>query len=315
MRRSLALMLICLVSLTPHIGAAQSATPVADQVPVPIVGTPFLFVGQDGLSEIAITVAAVEDPFLDAAEGVQPQEGNRFVLLTMVYENLGNRPFETRPDQIVLQDADGYLRRSTTIQRGEDVTMPDLDWITMAPGDRISGVVGFEVPEDAELARVFYQPEPSRLLVLADLQAAPVTGLEIGAATTFVDPETGAEGFITVTEVVDPFEDAPAGAEPAAGSRYVLLTVSIENSGDGLFAVNPTAFGLRDVQGYLWGTTSVQRGENIVVPDLQFQDLAPGSRISGIVGFELPVGVEIADVLYQPTSDRIIFIATLVLPD
>lgn len=37
----------------------------------------------------------------------------------------------------------------------------------MAPGNRISGVIGYVLPEDAQLARVLYQPDSGRLITLA----------------------------------------------------------------------------------------------------------------------------------------------------
>ena len=47
--------------------------------------------------------------------------------------------------------------------------MPDLEPQTMAPVNRGSGVVGFEVPVETALAVVHYRPEDDRLVLLANL--------------------------------------------------------------------------------------------------------------------------------------------------
>jgi hypothetical protein len=44
----------------------------------------------------------------------------------------------------------------------------------MAPGNRISGLIGYVVPAEAQLERVLYQPESGRLITVAHL--APIDG-------------------------------------------------------------------------------------------------------------------------------------------
>ena len=51
-------------------------------------------------------------------------------------------------------------------------TLPDLESQKLAPGDRISGVVGFAIPQDAVVASIEYNPEYQRLVTLADMSGA-----------------------------------------------------------------------------------------------------------------------------------------------
>lgn len=312
MRRPLILTVVFLLALVQSSAATLPATAApAWQSSSASLGDPFLYVDGDGVERASITVSAIEDPFEDYAEGYEPAADARYVLLTVVFENVGPGPFETRPDQITVQDTDGFIWSSASVERGEDVTTPDLRSVEMGPGDRVSGVVAFQVPDGAELARVLFQPESSRLLVLADVPGAPSADPGVGTETAYVDAETFAEGLITVTDVADPFDEVPDGSEPEAGSRYVLLTVAVENTGSALLDFNPNNLLLRDGDGYLWATASVPRDDDVVVPDLQSQDLAPGSRVSGAVGFQIPAEAPVSDVLYQPMGGRIIVLARL----
>jgi hypothetical protein len=312
MRRCFVPAIVLLFGLL-QVGTAvlPAASASARQTPSPALDDPFLYVDAEGVERASITVSAVEDPFEDFAPGYEPEANARYVLLTVVFENVGPGPFETRPDQIALQDVAGFIWSSASIERGEDVTTPVLRSVEMAPGDRISGVVAFQIPDEAEPARVLYQPESSRMLVLANVQAAPSPAPEVGTENAYVDAESGAEGVITVTEVADPFENVAEGYEAEAGSRYLLLTVAVENTGSTLLAFNPNHLLVRDGAGYLWATATVRRPEDVVVPDLQSQDLAPGSRVTGVVGFQVPADAPVSEVLYQPISGRIIVLAEL----
>lgn len=316
MRRSLVPAIVLLFGLL-QVGAATlpAAAAAAWQAPSAQLGDPFLYVDAEGVERASIAISAVEDPFEDFAPGYEPEADARYVLLTVVFENIGPGPFETRPDQIALQDAAGFIWSSASVERGEDVTIPILRSVEMAPGDRVSGVVAFQIPDEAEPARVLYQPESSRMLILANVQAVPSPVPGIGTEIAYVDAETGAEGLITVSEVADPFEDVAEGYEAEAGSRYLLLTVAVENTGSSLLAFNPNHLLARDGAGNLWATATVRRPDDVIVPDLQSQDLAPGSRVTGVVGFQVPADVPVSEVLYQPLSGRIIVLAQLQASD
>lgn len=274
-------------------------------------GAPFTFVDEDGVERAVITVIEVQDPFDDVAEGYVPAEGSRVVMITVSFENIGTNPFETRPDLIVLQDTDGYLWSSTGVQRPDDIEVPDLRNVEMAPGDRISGMVGFLVPIDAGVAGILLRPESSRLLSLGSVDADPALGPEPGSEVAYQIPDEMSDGLISVTEIEDPFDDFPEGREPQDGARYVLVTITVENTGSAPLSIGPSDMLIQDGDGYLWSYASVPRGDDIAIPDLQSQELAPGSRISGVVGFQIPMDSVVSSILLQPENGRIIALAQL----
>jgi hypothetical protein len=93
--------------------------------------------------------------------------------------------------------------------------------------------------------------------------------------------------------------------------RYVLLTAAFEAAPDQTLNVDPNGITLQDTNGMLYNASWVPRPPEDIVPDLQSQLLAPGDRISGRIGFSVPVGAELAAVQWAPESNRFIPLATL----
>jgi hypothetical protein len=252
-----------------------------------------------------ITVEEVEDDFEGYAAGWEPAEDARYVLLTAVFEATGELPFDANPGRLVLRAADGFHWLPYHIAREEE-NPPELQAQTMSPGNRISGVVGFQVPAGVELDSVYYQPESTRLILIAQLSedAEPGPALEDEVQYSSVTVE-GAEGIVIVSDLEDPFEGLPEGAVPAEDARYLIMSVSFEATGDQPFDAAPSQLLLRDTDGFLWAYTSVPR-EDATMPELQSQTLSPGNRISGIVGFQIPEDAELAELFWQPESGRLI---------
>ncbi|MDQ3413224.1 MAG: DUF4352 domain-containing protein, partial [Chloroflexota bacterium] len=135
-------------------------------------------------------------------------------------------------------------------------------------------------------------------ITLALLTAAPLgpsaqaQAPDLGAAIPFVDSEGNELGSIAVTDIDDPATGLDPDFPAEADSRYVVLTVVFEAATDQRFDIDPFAIVVQDTEGALWSRTSVRLAEDAVVPELGGQALAPGSRISGVVGFALPDAAE-----------------------
>jgi hypothetical protein len=65
--------------------------------------------------------------------------------LNVIAENPGQVPYGESPYYIVVRDTDGNVYQQGNISRPQKVTVPILEQQTMAPGDRVSGIVGFVV--------------------------------------------------------------------------------------------------------------------------------------------------------------------------
>jgi hypothetical protein len=277
--------------------------------------------GVDGLGEAVtvtdeeddpvgtVTVIDVIDPFMAFDPAFPPEEGSRYVVANVAFESDAGERFDIAPWAIVLQDAEGFLWNPASLILPDDALVPVLSSETLAPGSRVTGAVGFVLPEGTVPARVLYQPESSRFVQLADLLDADVPA--VGEAVEIVDSEGGV-GTVTLAAVTDPFEDVAPGVTPPQDTRFVMLTLVYENTGTGRFFIEPFGLVLQDESGRLWSTTFVDRpDETAIVPDLTSAQLAPGDRLTGAAVFAVPEGTEPAAVYLGPTSNQLLLLADL----
>jgi hypothetical protein len=298
-------LLVCAIVISGFSWAAPSASAQADTA----LGTAVPVSNADGVPVGSISVTEVVDPFTDFDPAYPPEAGGRFVVVYAAFDADAGERFDIEPWSIVLQDEDGYLWDQASVSLPEDALIPELSNQTLAPGSRITGIVGFVLPEGSVPARVFYQPESTRLVLLADVsdQLLPL----VGDAVPIPDSQGGL-GMVTVAEVTDPFEDLEPGQTPPEGARLVQATLVFENPGDGRFFVEPYGLLLRDANGDLWNTISVSRpDESEIFPDLTSLQLAPGDRISGVVAFAVPEDVGLGAIYATPESGRLLMLADL----
>ena len=302
-RALLALFIACTLLISGF--PAGAAFPVAAQdegAAVPVTD-------EEGAAAGSITVTEVIDPFTDFDPAYPPEEGGRYIAVNVAFDaDAGNR-FEITPYAIVLQDDAGFLWNQASMVLAEDALIPELSSQTLGPGSRVTGVVGFVVPEGRTPAQVLYQPESSKFIPLLNLTGEEQPALGENVAT--VDSE-GGSGSVTVTDIVDPFEDVDPSQTAPEDGRFVMVTLVYENTSDGRFFVEPYGLLLRDTNGNLWSATSVTRlEESELVPDITSAQLAPGDRLSGAVVFVVPEGAGPAGIYTSPVSGQLLQLADL----
>jgi hypothetical protein len=305
-RTLFAVLLTCalLVNLIPLFaapsGAAQQSPAIGDAIPV---------ANQDGTAVGSITVTEITDPFTDFNPDYPPEDGSRYVVASVAFDSDAGQRFDIAPYTIVLQDDAGFLWNQSSLTLPDEALVPELSNQTLAPGSRVTGLVGFVVPNDRAPARVFYQPESSRVVPLAELTSTPAPTM--GQAVALPDSK-GDVGSVTVTDVADPFEDVDPSSTPPDGNRIVLVTLVYENTSDGQFFIEPYGLLMQDANGNLWNSTSVTRpDQSKVIPDITSAQLAPGDRLSGAVVFAVPVGVALSGVYASPMSAQFLELADL----
>jgi hypothetical protein len=302
-RALLALFLACALLISGFPPGSSSLVGAQDEgAAVPVTD-------EEGAAVGTITVTEVVDPFTDFDPAYPPEEGGRYVAVNVAFDaDAGNR-FEISPYAIVLQDDAGFAWTQASLNLTEDALIPELSSQTLGPGSRVTGVVGFVVPEGREPARVLYQPESNRVIPLLDLTEEEPPA--VGEPVAIVDSE-GGSGSVTVTEVVDPLQDVdPTQVAPEDG-RFVMVTLVYENTSDGRFFVEPYGLLLHDENGNLWSSTSVTRVEETeLIPDITSAQLAPGDRLSGAVVFVVPEGTGLAGIYTSPASGQLLQLADL----
>jgi len=168
----------------PAVGLAQDdGTPSSrtqnrsnDTTAEPALGTAVPYLSPEG-SEIG-TVAAVGviDPLDDFVESFTVEDDIRYVAVEVTIagsDDAANAetPLQANASDFDLQTVDGFLYSSTSASREvSSGDVPDLATIVVDPGTDVSGLVIFQVPAEAEIARLFYTPGSGRLILVAALR-------------------------------------------------------------------------------------------------------------------------------------------------
>jgi hypothetical protein len=157
------------------VGQGQLPTLFRDRSPIDEGDEVSLF--NTDYEEEAIFIAEdVVDEFDDLADDVELNDGFKFVGVTVTIENTGEDDFIPEPDSIFLATTDGiFWAQDASLVRSDD-SLDELEDLTddpIAPGDSVTGFVGFGTADTAEIDYVFYLPSDStRLIHLFDAETS-----------------------------------------------------------------------------------------------------------------------------------------------
>ena len=307
-------------------------------------GSPFQVLGQDATSRPdsgleyttadrrqagTITLRKVDDPFTAFLPGSPPGYDQRYVQLTVRFQAADDRPFDAQPSQIVIQDSQGFLYEPSPIDRPPDSLPPTLENQPLAPGDRVTGAIGYVLPRSTGIDEVSYRPTPTedktilyrptsgaRLLPILDRVHG--SGPAIGTEVSDSSPDGTQAGMVTVRGVTDPFTPYVPTGSPSPGSpgpsesqqsttpspngnlRYVLVDVVFEAAEDKTFQSAPWLIVIHDTDGNQWGYAELSLPPDSPSRQVANRRLGPDDRISGVVGFAIPAAAVIDEVLYEP---------------
>ena len=305
---SLTSIIFTILLLSPFGAIAQDSTPEATGSPV--LGEPVRISGPNGEELGAVTVTALNTPYLTYVPDYPPIRGYHFAVATVTVENTGSRPLRLDPRSFVLQDTDGFTYANVTIRRqGDDTDQPDLKSQELAAGGNNSGVIGFQVLNGATLANILYRPDNLQMVSIMDFETIPP--VSVGETITVFGGDNSEIVVVSVDEFIDPFDAYADNASPDRGSHYVMVNLTLVNSGVRPFRVDPGKIVLQDSDGFLSGKVNIRQAQDGALPALENKEIAPGETASGVIGFLVINGVEQRRVLFQPAGDRLLFIADL----
>jgi hypothetical protein len=285
-------------------GLLVGASPVA--LAQDTAGPEVQFVDDEGIAHGTVQVAELDDPFGDFDPARPAAAGQRYLGLIAVFTAAADQTFDTNPYYIVARDTNGYLYNPSYVPRPADVIVPDLQAQTLAPGNRISGFLGYILPADVVLQDILYLPSSYRSLPLVQIGGA--AGPPIGGPVPFTATD-GSQATLTL-QLIDPMTGTTNA--PAEGMRFVGMNVLAENTGATVYDLTPTELYLRTTTGDLFYPAGVYREDVTTLPDLAAQPMAPGDRISGFVGYQIPADATVAAIDYWPESGRRAMIGDLV---
>jgi hypothetical protein len=230
---------------------------------------------------------------VEGTQFAQPDEGNRFVAVELLMVNAGEEATGVSSLlQMELKDSsDRRYDIDFAAASAIKSAAPDGE---LAPGERVRGKIGFQVPEDAtgltfvfdasmfRAGRLFVElgDEPMRVDAPAQLPGeAPLQSYAIGEAIELGDV------VLTVNGVSSP--EGNEFSKPDEGFRFIVVDLTVENKKSE--AVNLSSLAqmeLKDSTGQRYSldimATTAADGST---PD---GELAAGERIRGQVGYSVP---------------------------
>lgn len=277
--------------------AAGLIVGVVAQDGAPLLGSPVSYIADDGLELGTITVTDVLDPFTGFPEGRDPEPGSKYVVVHLTFEGSEGGGLEVQPYRVWAHDTSGALWERGFPALPDPYPIGELTGGEVGPGDRVSGYVGYVIPDDVSVDEVFFSPEDGVFLTVADVLAGetPV----VGTPVTMAETSEGAVGVGTVKSVDDPYKGYDKDRPPVDGARFVMVTISFEGLGDSPFAVEPQGVVLRDVNGNLWARFDVTPAKKPKTPALAEVDLATGDLKTGRVSYQVPADVALEGLYYQ----------------
>lgn len=141
--------------------------------------------------------------------------------------------------------------------------------------------------------------------VAQDGDPHPLGENPIGEPVPIYDSLAVEAAQLTVTEVVDDFEDYADFYEPQRNERYVFVVVEIEITGERPYEFQPFYLSLLDSVGHLHSQGFVQRSDRSTVetPELAEANMLPGETVRGGVVYVVPDDATLTQVVYMPFSD------------
>lgn len=150
--------------------------------------------------------------------------------------------------------------------------------------------------------------------VLAAQNAAPAAQ-DMPDVVIYVDAGRQELARAQVDDLIDPFEDA-SDATPADGARFVLVTITVQNTGDAALPFEPNTLILRDTQGFLYGPDNALQADlgdsgtptaGASAP-LAGGELAVDEVRTGSLGYAVPENAELGEVLWVPQAGRLLIL-------
>lgn len=280
-----------------------SVPPTDEPAPVP---TPSSFAIGDVIEMGDLTMVVLGWSVPPGDDFNQPDPGNRFVVVDLLFVNTGDRADSLSSMlQTQLKDSTSQVYNIDLMASvAAGASSPDGE---LAPGERLRGSVGFQTPAEATgLQFVFDASLFGSGRVFVDLGDEPVAVEPPAALAGEVAAETFAVGDVieigdlrlTVNEVTFPTGDD--FSQPTEGNRFVVVDVSVENHSDTAETISSMLqMQLKDATGQSYDVNiTAQMASGGTSPE---GELAPGETLRGQVGFQVPT--DATDLLFVFDGD------------
>jgi len=222
-----------------------------------------------------------------------PDEGKKYLVVDLMIANQGERSFNSSPVfQMTLKDPSGQkynINGKANIASGSNTPNGEVN-----PGEVIRGKVGFHVPEDLTNFIFVYE---------ANLMGIGEVSVNLGGTPIAMDPPSDLnlahrQEIFSVGEQIEisglviqllgvSYLSGTDFVKPKEDYKFVSVDVQVENQGDSVQEITSI------VQMYLKDNTGEKYtfhlgAQSIIDSGLPDDELQPGERIRGQIGFQVP---------------------------
>jgi hypothetical protein len=179
----------------------EQAVPVLDLRAVPPgYGDRVLVVAADPFSDYtgSLEIAAFPPRDLVEPSGAAAAMDTRPVGVTFWIKNTDAKTVTIRPNDFLVLDAEGFPSRWEEVERtAEEATVdPTLYGAELAPGESVTGFLGFRIRAESSVAAVVYHPVTWKMDILGQAGVVPTDPLPTPTPPTIVE---GPDGYVVVT--------------------------------------------------------------------------------------------------------------------
>jgi hypothetical protein len=133
----------------------------------------------------------------------------------------------------------------------------------------------------------------------------------VGDTVEVIGPDGEPVINLTITELIDPFEEYDPRGAPARGQRFAVVQLDVEAVGPRPFSLDAYAFSLQDSDGFVARPTSLTLPAETTLVPLASAALENGAVAKGFLAFSALQGVRLDRLFFIPASDRLILAADL----
>jgi hypothetical protein len=134
---------------------------------------------------------------------------------------------------------------------------------------------------------------------------------QVGDIVSVIGPDGAPLIDLTVTELIDPFEDYDPRGAPTRGQRFVMAQIDVEAVAPRPFQLDAYAFALQDSDGFLARPIGLTLPADTTLVPLASATLESGAIAKGFVAFSALQGVQLHRLFFVPAADRLILAADL----
>ena len=244
-----------------------------------------------GIDETILVVLGWDQP--PGGDFNPPDDGKKYLAVDIMIANSGEKSFNSSPVfQMTLKDSSGQkynMNRKANIASGSNTPNGEI-----SPGEFIRGKVGFHVPEEMTNFTFVYE---------ANLMGLGEVSIDLGATPMSMNPPSDLNlaqqqkiyqigdlieiSDLTIQIIQVSYPEGTEIVKPREGYKFVAIDIQVENQGETVQEITSI------VQMYLKDNTGEKftfhlGAQSILDSGLPDDELQPGERVRGQIGFQIP---------------------------